>query len=119
VHWGWFLLATEGRINRAPYWIFNIFLSLAYLTFWTLMRQEPDEVWQKAEFYFIAVVLWPNLAVQAKRWHDTGRSALWILVNFIPIIGPLYALVMTGFIKGTTGKNRFGSDPLEVWHSGK
>ena len=56
--------------------------------------------------------LWVSLSAQAKRWHDHGKSAWMILINFIPFIGWLYALVNLGFLKGIIGKNQYGIDPL-------
>ena len=53
------------------------------------------------------------MAIQAKRWHDHDKSALWLLINLIPYIGPVWALIENGFKPGTSGANRFGTDPLE------
>ena len=39
----------------------------------------------------LAIIL-PNLAVGARRLHDTGRSAWWLLIGLIPIIGTLTLL---------------------------
>jgi uncharacterized membrane protein YhaH (DUF805 family) len=52
------------------------------------------------------------IIVQVKRWHDRDKSGWWVLINFIPLVGPLWTLIECGFIKGTTGENRFGPDPL-------
>jgi len=57
-------------------------------------------------------IFWIGLAVAAKRWHDRGKSAWWILIAFVPVIGGLWYLIECGFLKGTSGANRFGSDPL-------
>lgn len=58
------------------------------------------------------VLLWPALAIQAKRWHDRDKSAIWILINFVPFIGGLWALIENGFLAGTDGDNHYGSNPL-------
>ena len=34
-----------------------------------------------------------------------------IFINFVPIIGNLWAFVETGFLPGTEGDNRYGPDP--------
>ena len=52
------------------------------------------------------------LAQQAKRWHDLDKSEWMVLVNLIPIIGGIYALINTGFIRGVRGSNRYGPEPL-------
>jgi uncharacterized membrane protein YhaH (DUF805 family) len=56
-------------------------------------------------------LLWPSLAIAAKRWHDVDKSAWWILIALVPVIGGIVALVFNGFIAGTPGTNRFGQPP--------
>ena len=65
------------------------------------------------QLMFMIWIFWPSIAVQAKRWHDVNKSAWWLLINIVPIIGPLWALIENGFIAGTTGENRYGPDPLK------
>jgi len=57
-------------------------------------------------------LIWPGLAGYSKRLHDRDMSAWWILIVFIPAVGGLALLIICGFLKGTTGPNRFGPDPL-------
>ena len=57
------------------------------------------------------LLLWPSLAICAKRWHDVDKSAWWILIALVPVVGGLIALVFNGFIPGTPGPNRFGNPP--------
>jgi uncharacterized membrane protein YhaH (DUF805 family) len=42
--------------------------------------------------FSIAVVL-PNIAVAARRLHDTDRSGWWQLLGFIPLIGWIILLI--------------------------
>ena len=56
-------------------------------------------------------VLWPALAITAKRWHDRNRSAWWILINLVPVIGSLWTFVECGLMPGTAGPNRYGPAP--------
>ena len=63
-------------------------------------------------FLAIAVVgVWIALALQIKRWHDRDKGAIWVLINLIPFIGGLWALIECGFMDGTPGPNRFGPSP--------
>lgn len=43
-------------------------------------------------------MLYPSFALNAKRWHDRGKSGWWTAVLLIPILGPLYALYELGFL---------------------
>ncbi len=55
-----------------------------------------------------------NFAVLAKRWHDRNKSAWWAFIHLVPVIGVLWTFVELGFFRGTTGKNRFGLNPLQL-----
>ncbi len=46
-----------------------------------------------------------------KRYHDRGKSAWWYLIQFIPIIGGIWALVELGFCSGDDGDNEYGDGP--------
>ncbi len=54
----------------------------------------------------LALIL-PQLAVAARRLHDTDRSAWWLLIGLIPVVGFL-VLLWFYIQKGTPGTNRFG-----------
>ena len=59
----------------------------------------------------VAVFLWLAICLTGRRLHDTGRSAWWLLVFAIPVIGALWLAWVTLFQRGTQGDNKFGSDP--------
>ncbi len=61
---------------------------------------------------FIVLVIWASLAVSLKRCHDRDRSGWFLLISLIPLVGALWLLVELAFLKGTSGENRFGPDPL-------
>jgi uncharacterized membrane protein YhaH (DUF805 family) len=111
--WAWLLFSFRGRINRKPFWIFNlcVFAGALVLGLFTDVSYEAEQM-SKEQVLFMLWILWPSLAVQAKRWHDRDKSALWILINFIPVVGPIWAMIENGFLPGTQGENRFGPDPL-------
>lgn len=109
----WFFFSFKGRITRKPFWIFNLSASVVWLIIMLLsgadfhnLTREPNNI------AFDIVILWPALAVQVKRWHDLNKSGWNILVNLIPLIGPIWAIVQTAVIPGTPGANRYGNDPL-------
>jgi uncharacterized membrane protein YhaH (DUF805 family) len=47
-----------------------------------------------------------------KRLRDRGKSALWLALVLIPVIGPLVLAFELGFWRGTPGENQYGDDPL-------
>lgn len=99
----------DGRSGRAEYWyffLFNILISIGIHSVAALLN--PALVYL-GTIYSIGVFL-PSLAVGFRRLHDTGKSAWWILISLIPIIG---ALVLLFFLiqKGDVGENKYGADP--------
>ncbi|MDA8105787.1 MAG: DUF805 domain-containing protein [Nitrospiraceae bacterium] len=110
----WFLFSFKGRISRQPFWAFTlcaglIWLILSLLLGIDILHRNKDV----KSLIPMLILLWPSLAAQAKRWHDRDKSAWWILIGLIPIVGPIWTFVETGCLAGTEGENRFGEDPLD------
>ncbi|HVW92779.1 MAG TPA: DUF805 domain-containing protein [Devosia sp.] len=115
--WQYLFTSMDGRIGRKSFWI-------GVLVFFVvgIIASIIDALLNTPRFGGSGVVgviadlvmIYPSIALSAKRWHDRGKSAWWILINIIPVIGWIWALVETGFLKGTTGANQYGPDPLLV-----
>src|SRR5690606_28215714 len=110
-------VSFEGRVGRGPYWglfvasllLFGLLGGASVMSM--LSGTEPAAAsggMSAAMLVASLLFLWPALAIQAKRWHDVDKSAWWILINLVPVVGGLIALVFNGFIAGTPGANRFG-----------
>ncbi|CAM2855242.1 uncharacterized protein DUF805 [Vibrio diazotrophicus] len=91
---------------------------------------------------FLLLILIPDLAITAKRWHDRDKNSWWLLLNIPLVIGRMsvpvganaltanepmlyetiisvaalicgsWILIECGFMKGTHGDNRFGKEPV-------
>ena len=74
----------SGRASRPEYWWFV----LAYVVLVTVTS------FLNQYLYYLVVLafLIPLLAAGARRLHDTGRSAWWLLISAIPVIGGLVLL---------------------------
>ena len=104
------LFSFSGRISRKPYWLFVLATAVVFTPFFFL-DLDPSALDHYTNLCAL-VLLWPSLAIQAKRWHDRDKSAWWILINFVPLIGTIWSLVENGFLEGTPNTNRFGANPL-------
>ena len=51
----------------------------------------------------------PSLAVMARRLHDTGKSAWWMLL-YLTLVG-IIVLFVFACLRGNVGSNKFGEDP--------
>lgn len=98
----------SGRARRAEYWWFFLF-NLLIATILAAMSETVSGL-------FSLATLLPALAVSVRRLHDIDRSGWWLLLIFVPLIGPIVLLVWS-LTKGATGPNRFGEDPkLPQYH---
>lgn len=107
-----FLFSFEGRIKRRPFWVFTIAAILGIYFGGELIAWTTGVPLRAGVDLAALILLLPALAVQAKRWHDRDKSAWWILINLVPIIGPVWALIECGALDGTPGPNAHGDDPL-------
>lgn len=61
---------------------------------------------------FALAMFIPNLAVNIRRLHDTGRSGWWYLITFIPVISLVYIVFMIR--NSEPGTNKYGENPKGV-----
>lgn len=124
MNWGQLLFSFEGRVGRATYWYFvlaiiALFVVLGMVFGFSMVKVDPETGAAVADAGSSGIVMglaslliiWPCLAIAAKRWHDVDKSAWWILIGLVPAVGGIIALVFNGFIAGTPGANRFGPVP--------
>ncbi len=100
-----------GRAARKEYWMFvllNFIVSLiigiigGILHFGNIL----------SILYALAVLL-PGLAVLFRRLHDTGRSAWWVLICFVPFVGAI-VLIVFACLDSQPGDNQYGPNPKGV-----
>ena len=106
------LFSFEGRINRQPYWMFILAVIAVNIALIVVSMAVGEKAGMILLVLFSILVLWSALAMQVKRWHDRDKSAWWLLMNLVPVIGPIWVFVEAGCLRGTEGNNRFGADPL-------
>jgi len=97
----------KGRASRSEYWSFffiSLFIQLALMFIEKLINFA-----YLSEIFAIFIIL-PNIAVSIRRLHDVGKSGWMLLINFIPIIGFIWFLVLT-IRKSDVGDNEYGPNP--------
>ena len=99
----------RGRSSRSAYWwfyLFNILILIAALL--------VDLALSTSGIIYGLVglgLLLPNLAVAARRLHDSGHSAWWLLIGILPLIGAIVLLVFT--LQRSEPPNQWGTGPDE------
>jgi uncharacterized membrane protein YhaH (DUF805 family) len=140
--WTHYLFSFNGRINRAKYWLFlvvTIVVVFAAVIVGGLAASIPGAV--IAAIFASIVLIYPSLAVAAKRLHDREKSAWWLLVFYVlpaflsgvseatasegaafilsvaSVAVSIWGLIELGFLRGTPGPNAYGPDPLAAMQS--
>lgn len=112
----------SGRASREEYWSFTFINFLIMAAFMMVVVPVfgvrglgPLQV--VLAIYALAILV-PSIAVAARRLHDIGKSAWFLLINFIPTIGPII-LVVLFVLDSTPGTNAYGPNPKGVQAEGQ
>ena len=116
----WYLKALkqyavfQGRAQRKEYWFYILFyiifgIAVAIVEA-TLGLTDPETGSGPLSVVYSLAFLVPTLAVGARRLHDTGRSAWWLLIGLIPLLGALVLIVFFVF-DSQPGDNEYGPNP--------
>ncbi|MCX8501535.1 MAG: DUF805 domain-containing protein [Alphaproteobacteria bacterium] len=111
----------RGRASRAEYWYWTLFtlllsfgitLTLGYSfvgeIVGRIIGEQPKE---SIPFLVDIFLLLPSLAVSARRLHDTNKSAWWLLLWLVPVVG--WIMLMVFFCqRSDSRKNAYGRNPL-------
>ncbi|HEY2708358.1 MAG TPA: DUF805 domain-containing protein [Caulobacteraceae bacterium] len=124
------LFGFHGRLRRLHYWLAAFGSSFALstaliITFSVLSAVLGFSQGRTAQpvvisvlcllaLVYLVLMFWIGLALQVKRWHDRDKSGVWVLIGFVPLVGPLWSLIECGFLDGTEGPNQFGPSPKGI-----
>lgn len=120
-------LSLNGRIGRGKWWMATIILTIIILVLtFAMMAIFSDSLMANLDpvtgmppigtlllIYIPSLLsIWPSICISGKRYHDRNKSAWWLMIAFIPLIGAIWMIIELGFLRGTEGSNDYGSDPL-------
>jgi uncharacterized membrane protein YhaH (DUF805 family) len=140
------LFSFKGRLRRRDFWICTLIIwgtstvgyGLAMAVAFMAVEPDPGRANGSAmamtigSFVVMAAMLWPNLAVNAKRLHDRGKSAGVVTVFYLPFLLMLvpalglflyygatvavfvYWLIDLGILDGQSRGNTYGPSPKSV-----
>ncbi len=111
--------SLHGRVSRRQFWLHGVLALIGMAVLGHLLLDIARVPPHTAERVVNLLLLWPALAVSVKRWHDRDKSGWWVLLNLLPVIGWLWALIDNGLLPGTPGPNRFGADPADARAAGQ
>jgi uncharacterized membrane protein YhaH (DUF805 family) len=103
----WLLTSLDGRVGRSVYWPW------AVIAFAIGLAATPlDGI--LIGFVIQITMLYIGVHIIGKRFHDRGKSAWWVLIGIIPIIGWIWILVDCGILAGDPGPNQYGTATTPV-----
>jgi uncharacterized membrane protein YhaH (DUF805 family) len=102
-------LSPRGRITRLTFWAGIIFLLLLFAV---LFAGLETLIGRSSTWILYPPFFWALFVVCAKRYHDLNRSATWLLLLLIPLLGVVWVGFELACRRGSAGENTYGADPL-------
>ena len=81
-----------GRATRTQFWMYQLFMFLFALLI-SIVCSFLGDAGQVIYYVISIAVFLPSLAIAARRLHDIGRSAWWLLLYLLPLLGPLVLFI--------------------------
>lgn len=93
------LFSFEGSVTRQIFWAaWGIGLALQFFVYFA----------SPIFALLLLVLIWPQIAIGCKRFHDFGKSGWLQLIGLIPFIGGLIVLLWAGITPSDPGDNIYG-----------
>ena len=115
------LFSFQGRIRRLHWWLAGISVGVVIgivvsvlMPMSGMAQGTPNPIFMALIGIIYLVDIYLGLALGAKRCHDRDKSAWFLAIGLIPLIGAIWLLVELGFLDGTQGPNRFGPSPKGI-----
>lgn len=105
----------QGRASRSEFFRYNLMISLCLTIISIIMgiiKLITNDIMTAIVLYILlgiidlALIL-PSLAIAVRRLHDTNKSGWYLLINLIPIVGPIWFLILM-LTKGDVYTNNYG-----------
>jgi len=102
----------NGRAQRAEYWYYVLFNLIISVVLGIISAVIEDNFGILGLLYYLAVLI-PGLAVSVRRLHDIGKNGWTLLLSLIPLIGPIWIIVLM-IIDSNPGENKYGPNPKGI-----
>jgi len=102
----WNELTTAGRLGRGGFWLRNAVVLPLCLDGCSAADAQAGPVAGLAAAALTTLFL---VSTWGRRLHDRGRSAWWLLLTAVPVLGALALIVDCALLGTHAGAQRFGS----------
>ncbi|MBP6948945.1 MAG: DUF805 domain-containing protein [Candidatus Pacebacteria bacterium] len=118
-----YLFSTEGRISREKFWkgfILYFVVSVIAYGFFTQTAFSTNGSFDGSSAHLMGFIIIFQifaklifLLFMVRRIHDRDKSGWWVLLGLVPGLGFWWVVIEGGLLKGTSGSNKYGLDPLD------
>lgn len=90
----------SGRASKREFWGFVLFriVAMVAISFVTVIMFEINEslgsIFSLLYWLFAIALVIPDLSVGVRRLHDIGKSGWWFLIGLVPLIGPIWLIIL-------------------------
>jgi FAD/FMN-containing dehydrogenase/uncharacterized membrane protein YhaH (DUF805 family) len=102
----------DGVISRSGFWITLLISGYVFAILFTLLEATVN---RSSTFLLYPFLFWIITSLAVRRLRDRGKSAKWLLLGFVPLLGPLWLFIELGFCKSRFQQNK-DFDYLTVKH---
>ena len=109
----------SGGARRSEYWMFLLFnilivIGLSFLSGFISEMTDSEESFLIVGLYILFIII-PHFAVVVRRLHDINKSGAYWFVRFIPLIGPIWLLVLL-VEDSWDANNQWGANPKKEFN---
>ena len=98
-----------GRSRRKEFWFFALVnAAISYVL--SLIAAKFGFPIGLISWAFSLAIFVPGIAVAIRRMHDIGKSGWWVCINFVPLVGSIWFLVLAA-TDSQAGDNQLGECP--------
>ena len=101
----------SGRSTRSAFWWAYFANSLVMIVFTVTIKAVQSGVANAVVLglgaVYVLVIVVPTIALHVRRLHDSDHAGSWVFIGAIPIVGPIWLLIL--MCKASTpSANRYG-----------
>ena len=82
----------KGVSNRSDYWWASLASFIVAYIFYFLGGSA--EIFFSIYFLYCFAQAIPSISLTIRRVRDSGKSWLWIFINLVPLVGPIWFIVI-------------------------
>ncbi|MCL1927136.1 MAG: DUF805 domain-containing protein [Syntrophorhabdaceae bacterium] len=102
----------SGRSRRSEFWYAWLFMMITAIILTVI---DSFVIVSVLGFPLLTILFWlasivPSIAIVFRRLHDIGKSAWWIFIGLVPVVGGF--IVLYYYVKDSQpGSNQYGPNP--------